>query len=40
LRLSRNRSEAEKAIRDDSTVRALQEHMGAELIEDSIQPLQ
>jgi DNA polymerase-3 subunit gamma/tau len=39
-RLHRNRSEAEKAIRDDPTVRALQEQMGAELIEDSIQPLQ
>jgi len=36
----RNRSEAEKAIRDDPTVRALQEQMGAQLIEDSIQPLQ
>ena len=39
-RLHRNRSEAEKAIRDDPTVRALQEQMGAQLIEDSIQPLQ
>jgi len=38
--LHRNRSEAEKAIRDDPTVRALQEQMGAQLIEDSIQPLQ
>jgi len=36
----RNRSEAEKAIRDDPTVRALQEQMGAQLIDDSIQPLQ
>jgi DNA polymerase-3 subunit gamma/tau len=36
----RTRTEAEKAIRDDPTVRALQEQMGAELIEDSIQPLQ
>jgi DNA polymerase-3 subunit gamma/tau len=38
--LSRTRSEAEKAIRDDPTVKALQEQMGAELVEDSIQPLQ
>jgi len=38
--LHRNRSEAEKAIRDDPTVRALQEQMGAQLIEGSIQPLQ
>jgi len=36
----RNQSEAEKAIRNDATVRALQEQMGAQLIEDSIQPLQ
>ncbi|HET6592747.1 MAG TPA: DNA polymerase III subunit gamma/tau [Xanthomonadales bacterium] len=36
----RNRSEAEKAIRDDPTVRALQEQMGAQLLDDSIQPLQ
>jgi DNA polymerase-3 subunit gamma/tau len=35
-----NRSEAEKAIRDDPTVRALQDQMGAQLIDDSIQPLQ
>jgi DNA polymerase-3 subunit gamma/tau len=38
--LSRTRSEAEKAIRDDPTVRALQERFGAQLVEDSIQPLQ
>ena len=36
----RNRSEAEKAIREDPTVRALQDQMGAQLVEDSIQPLQ
>ncbi|MGK2924659.1 MAG: DNA polymerase III subunit gamma/tau [Lysobacterales bacterium] len=39
-RLSRTRSEAERAIRDDPTVRALQERFGAQLVEDSIQPLQ
>jgi DNA polymerase-3 subunit gamma/tau len=33
-------SEAEKAINDDPTVIALKEQMGAELVEDSIQPLQ
>jgi DNA polymerase-3 subunit gamma/tau len=38
--LRRTRSEAEKAIRDDPTVRALQERFGAQLVEDSIQPLQ
>ncbi|MDX1381692.1 MAG: DNA polymerase III subunit gamma/tau C-terminal domain-containing protein, partial [Xanthomonadales bacterium] len=38
--VSRSRSEAERAIRDDPTVRALQEQMGARLVEDSIQPLQ
>jgi len=38
--LLRTRSEAEKAIRDDPSVRALQEQMGAQLLEDSIQPLQ
>ena len=38
--LHRNRSEAEKAIHDDPTVRALQEQMGAQLLDDSIQPLQ
>jgi DNA polymerase-3 subunit gamma/tau len=38
--LSRTRSEAEKAIRDDPTVKALQEQMGAQVVEDSIQPLQ
>ena len=36
----RTASEAEKAIRDDPTVKALQEQMGAQLVEDSIQPLQ
>jgi hypothetical protein len=36
----RNLSEAERAILDDPTVRVLQEQMGAQLIEDSIQPLQ
>jgi len=39
-RVHRNRSEAEKAIRDDPTVRALQDEMGAKLLDDSIQPLQ
>jgi DNA polymerase-3 subunit gamma/tau len=38
--LRSNLSEAEKAIRDDPTVRALQEQMGAQLLDDSIQPLQ
>jgi DNA polymerase-3 subunit gamma/tau len=38
--LSHARSEAEKAIRDDPTVRTLQEQMGAQLVEGSIQPLQ
>jgi len=38
--ISHNRSEAEKAIQDDPTVRALQEQMGAQLLDDSIQPLQ
>jgi DNA polymerase-3 subunit gamma/tau len=33
-------NEAEKAIRDDPTVKALQEQMGAQLVEDSVQPLQ
>jgi DNA polymerase-3 subunit gamma/tau len=33
-------SEAEKAINDDPTVKALKERMGAKLVEDSIQPLQ
>jgi len=33
-------SEAEKAINDDPTVKALREQMGAKLVEDSIQPLQ
>lgn len=34
------KSDAQKAIDEDSTVRALKETMGARLIEDSIQPLQ
>jgi len=38
--LLRNRSEAEKAIRDDPTVRALEREMGARVVENSIQPLQ
>jgi DNA polymerase-3 subunit gamma/tau len=33
-------SEAEKAINDDPTVKALKEQLGAKLVEDSIQPLQ
>ena len=33
-------SEAEKAINEDPTVRALKEQMGAQVVEDSIQPLQ
>jgi DNA polymerase-3 subunit gamma/tau len=33
-------SEAEKAINDDPTVKALKDQMGAQLVEDSIQPLQ
>jgi len=33
-------SEAEKAINEDPTVKALKEQMGAQLVEDSIQPLQ
>ena len=33
-------SEAEKAITDDPTVKALKEQMGAQLVEDSIQPIQ
>ena len=33
-------SEAEKAINDDPTVKALKEQMGAQVVEDSIQPLQ
>ena len=38
--INHSRSEAENAIREDPTVRALQERMGARLVEDSIQPLQ
>ncbi|MBT8048616.1 MAG: DNA polymerase III subunit gamma/tau [Xanthomonadales bacterium] len=33
-------SEAEKAINDDPTVKELKEQMGAQLVEDSIQPIQ
>ena len=33
-------SEAEKAINDDPTVKALKDTMGARIIEDSIQPIQ
>ena len=33
-------SDAEKAISDDPTVKALKEQMGAQLVEDSIQPIQ
>jgi len=35
-----NMSEAEKAINDDPTVKALKEQLGAHIVEDSIQPLQ
>ncbi|MEE8496219.1 MAG: DNA polymerase III subunit gamma/tau [Xanthomonadales bacterium] len=35
-----NRSEAEKAINDDPTVKALKEQLGARVVEHSIQPLQ
>jgi DNA polymerase-3 subunit gamma/tau len=35
-----NMSEAEKAINEDPTVRALKEQLGARIVEDSIQPLQ
>lgn len=35
-----NMSEAEKAINDDPTVKALKEQLGARIVEDSIQPLQ
>jgi hypothetical protein len=40
VRLRRNHSDAETAIRDDPTVRSLQDQLGARLIEDSIRPLQ
>jgi len=33
-------SEAEKAINDDPTVKALKDQLGAHIVEDSIQPLQ
>jgi hypothetical protein len=39
-RIRESMSEAEKAISDDPTVRALKEQMGAKVVEDSIQPLQ
>jgi len=39
-KIRENMSEAEKAINDDPTVRSLKEQMGAQLVEDSIQPLQ
>jgi DNA polymerase-3 subunit gamma/tau len=35
-----NMSEAEKAINDDPTVKALKEQLGARIVEESIQPLQ
>ena len=35
-----NMSEAERAINDDPTVKALKEKLGARIVEDSIQPLQ
>jgi len=35
-----NMSEAERAINDDPTVKALKEQLGARIVEDSIQPLQ
>jgi hypothetical protein len=35
-----NMSEAEKAINEDPTVKALKEQLGARIVEDSIQPLQ
>ena len=36
----RNMSEAEKAINEDPTVVALKEQLGAQIVDDSIQPLQ
>jgi len=39
-KLRQSMSEAEKAIEDDPTVKALKEQMGAQIVEDSIQPLQ
>jgi DNA polymerase-3 subunit gamma/tau len=36
----RQRSDAEQAIEDDPTVRALKERFGARILEDSIQPIQ
>jgi DNA polymerase-3 subunit gamma/tau len=36
----RSMSEAERAIEEDPTVRALKEQLGARIVEDSIQPLQ
>ena len=39
-KLRQGMSEAEKAINDDPTVKALKEQLGAHIVEDSIQPLQ
>ena len=39
-KLRQSMTEAEKAINDDPTVKALKEQMGAKVVEDSIQPLQ
>jgi DNA polymerase-3 subunit gamma/tau len=39
-KMRQNMSEAEKAINDDPTVKALKEQLGAHIVEDSIQPLQ
>ncbi len=39
-KLRQTMTEAEKAIRDDPTVKELEEQMGASVVEDSIQPLQ
>ncbi len=39
-KIRQNMSEAEKAISDDPTVKALKEQLGARIVEDSIQPLQ
>lgn len=38
--IRQSRSEAEKAINEDPTVKALKEQLGASIVEDSIQPLQ
>jgi hypothetical protein len=39
-RLRQNMNDAERAIENDPTVRELRDQMGAEIVEDSIQPLQ